>query len=83
MMVRDEYMYFQDILEDEKEQAREIGLAEGRKEGLKQGREEGRAEGREVMLETARRLLKMNLPIKQIVQATDLSYDEVVKLQNQ
>ena len=28
--LEDEYMYFSDILEDEKEEAREIGLAEGR-----------------------------------------------------
>ena len=42
-------MYFSDILEDEKEEAREIGLAEGRAKGLEEGRskglEEGRAEG--------------------------------------
>lgn len=45
-MFKDEYMYFADILEDEKEEARAIGLAEGRAEGLAEGREEGRAEGR-------------------------------------
>ena len=47
--LEDEYMYFSDILEDEKEEAREIGLAEGRAKGLEEGRakglEEGRAEG--------------------------------------
>lgn len=46
----DEYMYFQDILEDEKETARETGIEEGRKIGLEiglaEGREKGRAEGR-------------------------------------
>lgn len=51
---KDEYMYFQDILEDEKEQAREIGLAEGREKGLLEGREEGLAEGREKGLEEGR-----------------------------
>ena len=46
---KDEYMYFADILEDEKEEARAIGLemgrAEGREVGLAEGRAEGRAEG--------------------------------------
>ena len=43
--LEDEYMYFSDILEDEKEEAREIGLAEGRAKGLKEGLAEGRAKG--------------------------------------
>lgn len=43
---KDEYMYFADILEDEKEEARAIGLAEGRAEGIATGRVEGIAEGR-------------------------------------
>ncbi len=49
----DDYMFFQDILEDEKEQAREKGRIQGLKEGheegriqgLKEGHEEGRKEG--------------------------------------
>ena len=45
-IMRDEYMYFQDILEEEKEEVREIGLAEGRAQGLAEGRAEGIAEGR-------------------------------------
>ena len=44
-IMRDEYMYFQDILEEEKEEVREIGLAEGRAQGLAEGLAEGRAEG--------------------------------------
>ncbi len=40
--LKDEYMYFSDILEDEKEEARATGLAEGRATGLEEGREEGR-----------------------------------------
>ena len=37
----DDYMFFQDILEDEKEKARDEGLAEGLAEGRTQGRAEG------------------------------------------
>ena len=44
--LEDEYMYFSDILEDEKEEAREIGLAEGRAKGLEEGRAKGLEEGR-------------------------------------
>jgi len=42
---KDEYMYFADILEEEKEVARATGLAEGRATGLAEGRATGLAEG--------------------------------------
>lgn len=42
---KDEYMYFADILEEEKEMAREAGLEEGRQTGLADGRAVGLAEG--------------------------------------
>jgi predicted transposase/invertase (TIGR01784 family) len=45
----DEYMFFTDVLEEEKEKvrifARKQGLKEGREEGLKKGLQEGREEG--------------------------------------
>ena len=58
----DDYMYFQDILEEEKELAREAGhaegletgLAEGRQAGLTEGRQAGRAEGRQAGLTEGR-----------------------------
>ena len=43
--MKDEYMYFQDILEDEKEQARELGHSEGLAAGLAEGLAEGKAAG--------------------------------------
>lgn len=50
-ILKDEYMYFEDILEDEKEEARaagmKIGLAEGKAEGIQQGRAEGHTAGLE------------------------------------
>ena len=44
--MKDEYMYFQDILEDEKEQARELGHSEGLAAGLAEGLAAGLAEGK-------------------------------------
>ena len=92
--LEDEYMYFSDILEDEKEEAREIGLAEGRAEGRAKGREEGRAEGREEgrveglelgrqqqKLDSARNLLRSKLLTpSQIAQNLDLTLEEVIQL---
>ena len=44
-------------------------------------RSEGRAEGRaEALLETARNLKAMGLPVEQIVAATKLSPDEIAAL---
>ena len=83
-------MYFSDILESEKEEAREIGLSEGRARGLEEGRAEGRVEGRaeglelgrqQQKLEAARNLLHFNvLTPSQIAQTLDMPLDEVVQL---
>ncbi|MDO4506054.1 MAG: Rpn family recombination-promoting nuclease/putative transposase [Spirochaetales bacterium] len=76
--LEDEYMYFSDILEDEKEEAREIGLAEGRAKGLAEGRAEGINQGaHENAVETAKRLLKMGLTAEQVSEATCLSVEEI------
>lgn len=82
---KDEYMYFQDILEDEKEEARKTGLAEGRAEGHKQGLTEGRAEGRaegdkDAKLEVAKKMISDKLPLETIIKYTGLSKDELVGL---
>ena len=54
----DEYMFFTDVLEEEKEKvrilARKQGRKEGREAGLKEGRAEGLQEGREVGLQEGR-----------------------------
>ena len=88
--LEDEYMYFSDILEDEKEEAREIGLAEGQAKGREEGREEGRAEGRveglelgrqQQKLDSARNLLRSKLLTpSQIAQNLDLTLEEVIQL---
>ena len=59
------------------------GKAEGRAEGKAEGRVEGRAEGRaEGMLEVAKNLLSMDIPILQIMQATGLTQEQIKGLQN-
>ena len=59
------------------------GKAEGRAEGIAEGKAEGRAEGRaEGMLEVAKNLLSMDIPILQIIQATGLTQEQIKGLQN-
>ena len=66
-------MYFSDILEDEKEEAREIGLAEGRAEGLETGRQQK-------AVEVAKNAISMGLSEHQVVAISGLSVDEVRQL---
>nr|WP_318716700.1 hypothetical protein [uncultured Treponema sp.] len=83
--LEDEYMYFSDILEDEKEEAREIGLAEGRAEGLAEGHAEGHAEGLEAgrhqqKIESAKTAISLGLSEQQVVAISGLSPEEIRKL---
>ena len=76
-------MYFQDILEEEKEEVREIGLAEGRAQGLAQGLAQGRAEGlAESSKDIAAKMIKKGYDLKEISELTGLALDEIEKLQN-
>jgi len=59
------------------EKGRAVGLAEGRAEGRVEGRAEGRAAG---LTDVARSLLKMNMPLEQIITATGLTRAEVEAL---
>lgn len=86
---KDEYMYFSDILEDEKEQAREAGhaegLAAGLAEGLAEGREkglaEGRAEGETEKNNMIKNLLKLGvLSVKQIAEVSRLPVEQIEEL---
>jgi len=57
------------------------GRAEGRTEGRAEGRTEGRAEGRtEGLIAVARNMLKMEMPLTKIAEATGLNVDEIRKL---
>ena len=73
----EEYMYFCDVLEEEKEKVRRVawkeGLAEGRAEGIHSN-----------AIENAKNLIKMKvLSNEQIAQATGLSIEEVQKLSSE
>ena len=70
---KDDYMYFWDIVEDEKEKARDEALAEGRKEG----REEGIAEGAK---STAFKMKQKNIAPAVIAECTGLTLEEVANL---
>ena len=51
-------------------------------EGRAEGREEGRAEGmKEKALDTARRMKQLGLPTETIAQCTQLSMEEIEKLE--
>ena len=59
------------------------GLATGRAEGLAAGRAEGLAAGRaEEKASVAKKLLALGVPIKHIAEATNLTIDEIEKLQH-
>lgn len=64
-------------------EGRAKGRAEGKAEGIAEGIAEGKAEGRaEGMLEVAKNLLSMDIPILQIMQATGLTQEQIQGLQN-
>ena len=64
-------------------EGRAKGRAEGKAEGIAEGKAEGKAEGRaEGMLEVAKNLLSMDIPILQIMQATGLTQEQIKGLQN-
>ena len=70
-------------LEEATKKALTEGRAKGRAEGKAEGRAEGKAEGRaEGMLEVAKNLLSMDIPILQIMQATGLTQEQIKGLQN-
>lgn len=61
----------------EEQSALATARAKGTEEGLKQGKEEGLKQGKE---EVAKKLLEMNLPLKQIIEVTGLSKEEIEKI---
>ena len=68
--------------DEELEQPRAQGRAEGRVMGHEEGREEGRQEGRQEgrlkgLMEVARRMLAVPLPVAQISELTGLTSHEI------
>ena len=63
--------------------ARENGHEKGMQEGYAQGKKEGLKQGKkDEKIKTAKRLLKLNLSIEQIAEATQLEEKEILELIN-
>ena len=66
------------------EYAKKKGREEGMLAGIEKGREEGREEGIEKRSrEIAANMLRKNVPIESICEFTDLSAEEISKLQSE
>ncbi len=64
-----------------KKEAEETAEIRGREAGMAAGLEEGRAEGeRNKQTEIARKLLKLKMPIEQIIEVTELTKEEIEKI---
>ncbi len=64
-----------------KKEAEQRGLKEGEEKGRAKGIAEGRAEGiKENQIETAKKLLKLKMPIEQIIEVTNLTKQEIEKI---
>ena len=66
----------------------EKGMREGHEKGIQEGLEQGKKEGltqgeKNEKIKTAKRLLKLNLSIEQIAEATQLGKKEILELKNQ
>ena len=65
----------------ERERGTEEGLKQGKKEGMKEGKKEGLKEGeKNKQLEIAQKLLKIKMPIEQIIEVTGLTEEEIKKI---
>lgn len=58
-------------------------MEEGRLEGRMEGRLEGRLEGQRRMLDMARSLLTLNVPVEVIEKSSDLTREEILALQDE
>jgi len=76
------------FIEQGREEGRELGREEGKELGREEGKELGREEGKELgkeegKKEIAKRMLKMNMLVDQIVEFTELSIEEISELKNE
>lgn len=82
-------MYLEDVIEEEKELAREEGLAEGKAKGLAEGLAEGKAEGlaegiATTKKETALNLIKLRtISLEDISKAIGLPLNQIKELADQ
>ena len=77
-----ELNYYKEIAQKEgREEGIKEGIKEGKKEGIKEGIKEGKKEGKkEGIIEIAKKLLAKKMAIKEIVEITDLTEEEIKKL---
>ena len=79
--IRDEKAALSYATEEAIKEGLEKGLKQGLKQGIEQGIERGIEQGeRKSKIEIAKRLLEKEMNIDEIVEITELSYDEVSKL---
>ena len=68
-------------LKDGVEKGKAEGRAEGRAEGMAEGMAEGRAEGRDAaLIDVAKSLLALGMPVEQIAQVAGLSLERIKSL---
>ena len=72
---------FKEMLEEGIARGRAEGKAEGLAEGMEKGKAEGLAQGiKENQLSTARKMLKLGMPIEEISEITGLTKEEIGNL---
>ena len=82
MVMWDNYAVYKHAEEKGMEKGIEKGIEKGRKEGKEEGRIEGKKEGKEEgRKEFALKLLAHNFPLDEIADLTDLSIEEIKKLE--
>ena len=67
------------MLKETEEKAMAKGFEKGIEKGIVKGIEKGRKEG---IINTAKNLITMNIPIENIAKATGLTQEEIAKLKN-
>ena len=68
-------------LEDGMKKGLEDGMKKGLEDGMKKGLEDGKKQGmEESMKRIAKKLLKKGIPIKEIIEITDLTEEQLKKL---
>ena len=84
--IRDQKAIYGRGIEIGEEQGLKKGIEQGIKEGIKEGKEQGIKEGRKREAkkqkeETARKMLKMGMDIETVIKITDLSKEEIQKIE--
>ena len=72
----------QSALETARNEGIEMGREQGEKQKKKKGKKEGIEQGqKQNKIETAKKLLKLKMPIEQIIEVTELTKEEIKEIQ--